>query len=59
MPKKTTLIQDKYDKDHTVKYFLKLNTITDKDIIDKIDNLASKLGSKQGAIKELIRKSEG
>ncbi len=58
MAKQITINQNKYDKDHTIKYFLKLNKTTDKDIIDKIEKVAKKVGSKQGAIKELIRKSE-
>lgn len=58
MPTKATINQDRYDKEHTIKYFLKLNTSTDKDIIDKIETVSKKVGSKQGAIKELIKKSE-
>lgn len=57
--KQTTINQAKYDKDHTVRYALKLNTTTDKDIIEKIDSTAKTLQlSKQGAIKHLIRKNE-
>ena len=59
MPTKASINQTKYDKDHTIRYNLKLNTTTDKVIIDKIENTAKRLGvSKQGAIKHLIKKSE-
>lgn len=59
MPTKATVRQTKYDKDHTIKYTLKLNITTDKDVIDKIENTAKRLNtSKQGAIKYLIKKSE-
>lgn len=44
--------QAEYDKTHTTRYQLKLNNITDKDIIDKL----SQVKSKQGYIKECIRK---
>ena len=60
MPTKASIRQTNYDKDHTVRYNLKLNTTTDKDIIKKIEDTTVKLGvSKQGAIKYLISKSEG
>lgn len=59
MPTKATINQTKYDKEHTVRYTLKLNTTTDKPIIDIIENTAKELKtSKQGAIKYLIKKSE-
>lgn len=59
MPTKATINQTKYDKDHTIRYTLKLNTTTDKSIIDLIENTAKKHNiSKQGAIKHLIKKSE-
>lgn len=59
LPTKASISQTKYDKDHTVRYNLKLNKVTDKNIIDKIEKTSSKLGvSKQGAIKHLIDKSE-
>ena len=59
MAKKSTINQAKYDKENTVKYSLKLNTTSDKDIIDLIEKttVEQKI-SKQGAIKYLIRKSE-
>lgn len=44
--------QQRYDKTHTTRYQLKLNNITDKDIIDKLNTVPSK----QGYIKECIRK---
>lgn len=50
MPKKTTINQAKYDKEHMIRYYLKLNKKNDKDIIDNIDP-----NNKQGSIKELIR----
>lgn len=42
---------DKYDKEHTKSYLIKLNCSTDKDIIDYLESLSNK----QGFIKELIR----
>ena len=44
--------QDKYDKSNTVQVHLKLNLYTDKDILDKLNNVPSK----QGYIKDLIRR---
>ena len=44
--------QDKYDKNNTVQIKMKLNKKTDADILDWLE----KQSSKQGAIKELIRK---
>ena len=56
MAKASTINQAKYDKENTVKYFLKLNKTTDKEIIEKIESTAKALGvSKQGAIKQLIK----
>ena len=58
MPTKASINQTKYDKDHTVRYNLKLNTTTDKDIINKIEKTAQERNiSKQGAIKYLIQKA--
>lgn len=48
-----TVAQAKYDKDHTVRYGLKLNTETDADVIQWL----SEQESMQGAIKKLIRKA--
>ena len=42
---------DKYDKDNTRQFKIKLNNTTDKDIIEYLDTLSNK----QGFIKELIR----
>lgn len=42
----------RYDAAHTRQIRLKLNLKTDKDILDKLDEV----GNKQGYIKELIRK---
>lgn len=47
-----TKAQAKYDKDHTTGFYMKLNTGTDKDILGWLE----KQPSKQGAIKELIRR---
>lgn len=59
MVKKITINQAKYDKDNTVKYSLKLNKVTDKDVIDIIEETSKELGvSKQGAIKHLVRKNK-
>ena len=56
MPVKATVNQAKYDKDNTIRYYLKLNIKTDKDIIEVIEKTAKELNiSKQGAIKHLIR----
>ena len=41
----------RYDAAHTRQIRLKLNLKTDKDILDKLDEV----GNKQGYIKELIR----
>lgn len=58
MPTKASINQMKYDKEHTIRYNLKLNKITDDDIIKKIEKTSLKLKiSKQGAIKYLIRKT--
>ena len=42
----------KYDKENTIRLSLKLNKTTDADILKKL----SQVESKQGYIKELIRK---
>ena len=56
MPTKASINQTKYDKDHTVRYNLKLNTTTDEDIIETIESIALDIKtSKQGAIKYIIR----
>jgi len=46
-----TQAQAKYDKSHTTGFYMKLNTGTDQDILEWLE----KQGSKQGAIKQLIR----
>ena len=46
-----TKAQAKYDKDHTTGFYMKLNIRTDEDILRWLD----RQGSKQGAIKQLIR----
>lgn len=47
--------QKRYDEKATRRYGLKLNLITDADIIEKLDTVESI----QGYIKELIRKDIG
>lgn len=47
-----TKAQAKYDKGHTIGVYMKLNTGTDQDILEWLE----KQTSKQGAIKELIRR---
>ena len=47
-----TAAQAKYDKEHTVGFYLKLNTKTDEDILQWLQSQPSK----QGAIKNLIRR---
>ncbi|XVG95202.1 hypothetical protein ACGCUP_07185 [Eubacteriales bacterium KG125] len=44
--------QERYDKKNTKNFTMKLNLKTDSDIFEWLD----KQSSKQGAIKELIRK---
>ena len=47
-----TKAQAKYDKDHTTGVYLKLNNVNDADILEWL----SRQNSKQGAVKELIRR---
>ncbi len=47
-----TQAQAKYDKKHTIGFYMKLNLRTDQDIFQWF----WKQKSKQGAVKELIRK---
>lgn len=49
---KHSVSQAKYDAKNTKRFGLKLNLITDKDIIDKLDEVPNT----QGYIKALIRK---
>lgn len=46
-----TQAQSKYDKEHTVGFYMKLNTHTDSDVIHWL----WRQQSKQGSIKRLIR----
>ena len=46
-----TQAQAKYDRSHTTGFYMKLNTSSDQDILEWLDMQ----GSKQGAIKKLIR----
>lgn len=43
---------EKYDAENTKQIMLKLNTKTDKDILERLESV----GNKQGYIKRLIRK---
>lgn len=45
----------KYDAKATIQYHLKLNKVTDADILAKLDSV----GNKQGYIKQLIRNDLG
>lgn len=47
--------QYKYDSVNTKKFCLKLNLKTDTDVIDRLDEMSSEEGGKQGYIKRLIR----
>ena len=51
-PLSQVIAQNKYDKANTTGFYMKLNNGTDKDIIRWLN----KQRSKQGAIKQLIRK---
>ena len=51
MEEKKYKAQEKYDKNNTVQFRMKLNKNTDKDILDWLDIQPNR----QGAIKELIR----
>lgn len=56
MVKPNTIAQAKYDKENVVRYSLKLNKTTDKEVIEKIESTSKTLGvSKQEAIKQLIK----
>ena len=46
-----TQAQAKYDRSHTTGFYMILNTSSDQDILEWLDMQ----GSKQGAIKKLIR----
>lgn len=52
MANKTSIKTKKYDDKNTLRFTLKLNKKTDKDIIDNID-----LENKQGSIKTLVREA--
>lgn len=51
MKKKSSIIQQRYDRKNITQISLKLHKTNDEDIIDAIDP-----ANKQGSIKELIRK---
>lgn len=48
---------NKYDKENTKSVLLKLNLNTDKDILDKLDQVQSKMGYIKRLIREDIKKS--
>lgn len=52
MATKITERQARYDKEHILRYYLKLHKVHDRDIIEAIDPQ-----NKQGSIKKLIRKA--
>ena len=52
MATKQSEAQRRYDDAHTKRFFMKLNTNYDADIIEKLDTV----GNKQGYIKDLIRR---
>ena len=59
MPKPNTLAQAKYDKENVVRYSLKLNKNTDKEVIEIIENTSKVMGlTKQQTIKSLILKNK-
>lgn len=47
--------KDRYNKENTVTYCLRLNKNTDKDIIARLESPVDIGGSKNGYIKSLIR----
>lgn len=47
--------KDRYNKENTVTYCLRLNKNTDKDIIDRLESPVDIGGSRNGYIKSLIR----
>lgn len=50
--------QEKYDRNNTVRYSLKLNKKTDADIIAAFDKQASKQAFVKKAIRELLAKEK-
>ena len=55
MAAKDSLRSMKYDKDNTVRLYIKLNKTHDADILNKLDSVENK----QGYVKDLIRKDIG
>lgn len=53
MPASEALLRaiSKYDSENTIQYHLKLNLVTDADILKKLESVPNK----QGYIKDLIR----
>ena len=52
MKKKSSIVQERYDKRNIIQISLKLHKTNDQDIINAIDPK-----NKQGSIKKLIRRS--
>ena len=50
--------QEKYDKEHTVQYKLKLNKGSDAEIIKKLDSEPNKQGYIKGLILDDIKKAD-
>lgn len=50
--------QEKYDKEHTVQYKLKLNKGKDAEIIKKLESEPNKQGYIKGLIKADIKKAD-
>jgi hypothetical protein len=60
MTKPHTISQAKSDSKNAKRYSLKLNKVTDADLIDAIDNMIDERGEplqKQTAVKKLLRKA--
>lgn len=52
--------REKYDAQNTRKYGLKLNTVTDADLIEYLDGVPNKQGAIKAALREHIeRRTEG
>ena len=52
---KASIRQARYDAEHTVRVAMKLNTKTDKDIIEWLERQESKQGSIKEAIRSMIK----
>ena len=56
MPTKETERIARYDRKAMTRISIKLHNVNDKDILQAIEREQQKTGSKQGAVKSLIRK---